>query len=98
MRLPQTKELILDDFGLRNYTQEEANVLVDLLGDRHRKGSVVITQQVDPGGWQKLFEDPIIAEAIVSRLEHPSQRLNLCGGDCRARLQTALPARKKLVG
>ena len=97
-RLTQTKVLILDDFGLRNYTHEEANVLVDLLEDRHRKGSVVITSQVDPRGWQKLFEDPIIAEAIVSRLEHPSQRLTLCGGDYRARLQTALPAGKKLVG
>ncbi|MBI2711613.1 MAG: ATP-binding protein, partial [Bdellovibrio sp.] len=67
-RLTQTKVLILDDFGLRNYTHEEANVLVDLLEDRHRKGPVIITSQVDPKGWQKLFEDPIIAEAVVSRL------------------------------
>lgn len=97
-RLTQTKVLILDDFGLRNYTHEEANVLVDLLEDRHRKGSVVITSQVDPRGWQKLFEDPVIAEAIVSRLEHPSQKLNLRGGDYRARLQTGLPGGKRLEG
>ncbi len=95
-RLTQTKVLILDDFGLRNYSHDEANVLVDLLEDRHRKGSVVITSQVDPRGWQKLFEDPIIAEAIVSRLEHPSQKLNLRGGDYRARLRSALPAGKNV--
>ncbi len=97
-RLTQIKVLILDDFGLRNYTHEEANVLVDLLEDRHRKGSVIVTSQVDPKGWQKLFEDPVIAEAIVSRLEHPSQRLNLRGGDYRQKLQSSLPNGKKLEG
>jgi DNA replication protein DnaC len=97
-RLSQTRALLLDDFGLRNYTHEEANVLVDLLEDRHRKGSVIITSQVDPKGWQKLFEDPVIAEAIVNRIEHPSQRLNLRGGSYREKLQSALPLPKKLVG
>ncbi len=97
-RLTQTKVLILDDFGLRNYTHEEANVLVDILEDRHQKGSVVVTSQVDPKGWIKLFEDPVIAEAIVSRLEHPSQRLNLRGGDYRQKLQSSLPTTKKLAG
>lgn len=95
-RLTQTKTIILDDFGLRNYTHEEANVLVDMLEDRHRKGSVIVTSQVDPRGWQKLFEDPIIAEAIVSRIENPSQKLHLGGGDYRARLQTTLPVGKRV--
>lgn len=95
-RLTQTKTIILDDFGLRNYTHEEANVLVDMLEDRHRKGSVIVTSQVDPKGWRKLFEDPIIAEAIVSRLEKPSQRIILNGGDYREKLQNRLPVGKKL--
>jgi DNA replication protein DnaC len=96
-RLGQQRVLILDDFGLRSYSHEEATVLVDLLEDRHRKGSVIITSQVDPRGWPKLFEDPVISEAIVSRLEHPSQRVLLAGGDYREKLQIALPAGKKLA-
>ena len=87
-RLSSVRALILDDFGLRNYTHEEASVLVDLLEDRHRKGSVIVTSQADPRGWTKLFEDPLMAEAIVNRLEHPSQRLNLKGGSYREKLQT----------
>jgi DNA replication protein DnaC len=55
-----------------------------------------VTSQVDPRGWLKLFEDPVIAEAIVNRLEHPSQRLNLKGGSYREKLQTALPVGKKI--
>lgn len=94
-RLTQSQVIILDDFGLRNYTHDEANILVDILEDRHRKGSVIVTSQVDPKGWKKLFEDPIIAEAIVSRIEHPSQKIILNGGDYREKLQKTLPVGKK---
>ena len=39
------------------------------------KGSVIITSQVDPTGWFKLFQDPVIAEAIVDRLTKPALQL-----------------------
>lgn len=78
--LIKTAVLILDDFGLRNYTHEEATSLMDLLEERYQKGVVVMTSQINPEGWIKLFEDPVIAEAIVDRLVHPSQKLILKGG------------------
>ena len=87
-QLAQSKVLILDDFALRSYTHEEATALVDLLEDRYRRGVVIVTSQVDPRGWNKLFEDPVIAEAIIDRLSHPSQRLALKGGSYRERLST----------
>lgn len=95
-KLSQAQVIVLDDFGLRNYTHDEANVLVDILEDRHRRGSVVLTSQVDPKGWLKLFEDPVIAEAIVSRLEHPSQKIVIGGGNYREKLQNNSLAEKKL--
>lgn len=85
-KLSQTKVLVLDDFGLRNYTHDEANTLVDLLEERSRKGPVIVTSQVDPKGWGKLFEDQVISEAIVDRLENPSQKITLKGGSYRERL------------
>ena len=85
-RLRLTQVLISDDFGLRNYTHEEANTLVDLLEERTFKGPVVITSQVDLKGWTKLFEDPVIAEAVVDRLQHPAQKVILAGGSYRKRL------------
>jgi len=88
-KLNKSKALILDDFGLRAYTHEEATVLVDLLEDRYRNGVVIVTSQVDPRGWQKLFEDAVIAEAIVDRLKHPAQRVVLKGGSYRERLANA---------
>lgn len=85
-RLKQVAVLILDDFGLRNYTHEEASTLLDLLEERYQKGSVVVTSQVDPLGWSKLFEDPVIAEAITDRLTKPSKKITFKGPSYRDKL------------
>jgi DNA replication protein DnaC len=85
-KIRKTDVLILDDFGLRNYTHEEATALMDILEERYRKGIQIVTSQVNAKGWVKLFDDPVIAEAIVDRLEHPSVLLTLKGGSYRERL------------
>jgi len=77
--LSKAKALILDDLGLRNYTHEEATSLMDILEERYQKTPLIVTSQVEPRGWLKLFEDPVIAEAIVDRLIHPCQTLTLKG-------------------
>jgi DNA replication protein DnaC len=86
-RLSQTKVLILDDWGLRNYTHEEATILVEILEARTKKGPVIVTSQVNPKAWIKLFEDPAIAEAVTDRLQNPSAQITLKGGSYRERLQ-----------
>lgn len=60
--------LILDDIGLRKYTHEEANLLYQIVEDRYQKGSTIITTQVKVPGLKDLFEDQVIAEAIIDRL------------------------------
>jgi len=85
-KLVKTNVLVLDDFGLRRYTHEEATTMLDILEDRYRKGSIIVTSQVDAKGWKTLFDDPVIAEAIVDRLANPSQVITLKGGSYRERL------------
>jgi len=53
--------------------------MVDILEERYQKGPMIVTSQVEPQGWLKLFEDPVIAEAIVDRLVHPCQKITLKG-------------------
>ena len=60
--------LIIDDFGLRNYTHPEANILYEILEERYKYGSLILTSQIRPQGWASLFEDPVIAESILDRL------------------------------
>jgi DNA replication protein DnaC len=66
-------------WGLEITPTEEATSLVDVLEERYQKAPLIITSQVEPQGWLKLFEDPVIAEAIVDRLVHPSQKITLKG-------------------
>jgi DNA replication protein DnaC len=84
--LNKARVIILDDFGMRSYTHEEATALVEILEERYRKGAVIVTSQVDDKGWKRLFEDPVVAEAIVDRLTQPSQKLVLAGGSYRERM------------
>jgi DNA replication protein DnaC len=85
-KITKTNVLILDDFALRNYTHDEATILLDILEARYRKGIVMITTQVNAQGWTKLFEDAVISEAITDRLTKPAQSLTLKGGSYRDRL------------
>jgi DNA replication protein DnaC len=59
---------------------------VDILEGRARKGPVIITSQVEPASWHKLFKDPVIVEAIVDRLIFSSQKVTLSGGSYREKL------------
>ena len=86
-RVNRAPVLILDDFGLRSYNHDEANVLIDLIEERYHKGIVMVTSQVNPKGWLGLFEDPVIGEAIVDRLNNPSMTIKLKGGSYRTKLK-----------
>lgn len=94
--LNKAQTLILDDFGIRAYSHEEATILMDILEERYRKLSVILTSQVDPKGWFKLFEDPVIAEAIIDRLINPSQKIILKGGSYREKIGIKLTPKKSL--
>jgi DNA replication protein DnaC len=84
-RLSKAQLLILDDFGLRNYNHKEATILYQVLEDRYRKGSTIITSQVKTKGWKTLFDDKVIADAIVNRMESCAHVINLGGENQRER-------------
>ena len=79
--------LIMDDFGLRNYSHQEANVLYEILEDRYKHGSLIMTSQVRPQGWVSLFEDHVIAESILDRLTACAQTVEVKGPSCRGKQQ-----------
>lgn len=85
-RIKKFDIVILDDFALRNYTHEEAVFLIDFLEDRYRKSVHIISSQVDVDGWNTLFEDPVIADALIDRMKNPSEKIKLTGGSYRESL------------
>ena len=91
LKLKKHDIIIFDDFALRNYTHEEANVLLDILEDRYRKSVHIFTTQVDIPGWSAVFEDKVIYEAIVDRIINPSEKLVLKGGSYREKFNRMHP-------
>ena len=78
-KIKRCKILIFDDFGLRNYSHKEASIFYDVLEDRYQKGTIILTSQVKPAGWRGLFEDEVIAEAIVDRLTSCAHKVHVDG-------------------
>lgn len=60
--------LILDDFGFRAYTQDEAELLYTIADERLAKRSTIITSNRPPEDWYSVFHDPVTGGAILDRL------------------------------
>lgn len=86
-KLTKTDVIIFDDFGLRNYSHDEAMVLLEVLEERYGKGTVIITSQVEPDGWKRLFEDSVASDSIVDRLSNPSDSVLLVGDTYRKKIK-----------
>lgn len=77
--------LILDDWGLATLTSTERRDLLEILEDRHGRGSTIVTSQLPVEHWHEAIGDPTLADAILDRLVHNAHRLKLAGDSMRKR-------------
>ena len=83
----RTSLLIIDDFCLStDYSAEDQEILFDILNDRYRYKSVIVTSQKSPDQWVKDLGGTTIAEAIVERLANNNFDLVLEGKSLRTSL------------
>jgi DNA replication protein DnaC len=75
--------LILDDWGLRRFTLEETQELLELFEQRYDRASTLICAQMPPSEWHELFPDPTLADAILDRVIHTAQRYAIGGESMR---------------
>jgi DNA replication protein DnaC len=75
--------LILDDFGLQPLDAQSRIALMELIEDRHGKGSLIITSQVPVNKWYDVIGEQTIADAILDRIIHSAHRLELKGESLR---------------
>ena len=76
--------LILDDFGMAPFDVLRCRDLYDVFDDRYDAGAVLITAQLPVSEWHGIFEDPTIADAVLDRVIHRSERIELHGPSRRA--------------
>jgi DNA replication protein DnaC len=75
--------LILDDWGLTTLTNDQARDLLEIVDDRHNRGSTIVTSQLPVDHWHEAIANPTIADAILDRLVHNAHRLALNGDSMR---------------
>lgn len=79
--------IILDDFGLQPLDNQNRLALLEIIEDRHQKGSVIITSQLPVSGWYDMIGEKTIADAIMDRLIHQAHRIELSGESMRKKKQ-----------
>lgn len=65
--------LILDELGYIPFSREGAELLFQVLAERHEKGSVMITTNLGFADWTQVFGDPRMTAALLDRLTHKAQ-------------------------
>jgi DNA replication protein DnaC len=62
--------LVLDELGYIPFSQEGAELLFQVLAERHERGSVIITSNLGFGDWTQVFGDANLTAALLDRLTH----------------------------
>ena len=71
--------LILDEMGYLPMNRTEASLFFRLLSRRYEKASMIITSNKSFLDWAEIFNDQVLATAILDRLLHHSTTINIKG-------------------
>lgn len=75
--------LILDDWGLQPLDAAARHDLLEILEERYGRRSTIVTSQVPIDKWHDLIGDPTYADAILDRVVHNANRIDLDGHSLR---------------
>jgi DNA replication protein DnaC len=94
-KLARPDLLILDDFGMRKFTAQEAEDLRDILEHRSYGKSTLITTQLPVDHWGEVIGDQIILDGLVDRLEPPGVSIKFKGPSYRPKLKKSVDEKKE---
>jgi DNA replication protein DnaC len=77
--------LILDDFGLHRLSAQQSSDLYDLIIERHRRSSFIITSNRAVDEWLGLWDDPLLGNSALDRLANGAHQLVIEGPSYRAK-------------
>jgi DNA replication protein DnaC len=71
--------LILDDFGMKTLECQQQNDFEQIVDDRYRKKTLIISSQLPVKDWYEVIGNMLIADACLDRIVHKSLRFQLKG-------------------
>lgn len=75
--------LVIDDWGLSNFTDDQRRDFLEVMEDRYEMKSTLITSQLPVKSWYDVIGESTVADAILDRLVHNSYRIELKGESLR---------------
>ena len=69
-RYARTELVVLDELGYLALPEGAAELVFQVLSERHERGSLIVTTNLPFGEWTKVFPDARLAKAVVDRLTH----------------------------
>ena len=82
--------LILDDFALQPMDGLDTSDVYDLIVERHRAASTVVTSNREPIEWLGQMADALLAQSAIDRLQSAAYELVLDGESYRKRQKPGL--------
>jgi DNA replication protein DnaC len=82
-RLCRYPLLVIDEVGYIPFEAEAANLFFQLVSSRYERASVIVTSNKPFGRWGETFGDAAVAGAMIDRLVHHAEVVNLKGDSYR---------------
>lgn len=68
--------LIVDELGYVPFSKEGAQLIFQILAERHERKPVMITTNMGFGNWTQIFGDPSMTAALLDRITHKAHVIN----------------------
>jgi len=83
-QLDRIECLIIDDISYLPFQKEEIDVLFQLINERYERRSLLITSNLVFSQWKSIFHDEMTTAAVIDRLVHHAEILELNATSYRA--------------
>jgi DNA replication protein DnaC len=84
-KLLRVELLIIDDFALTSLDTSDTADMYEIIVERHRRASTVLTSNREPVEWLALMADPLLAQSAIDRLKSAAFELVIEGDSYRNR-------------
>ena len=84
-RLAKVDLLLVDDWMMSELSATQRRDLMEIVDDRHDRGSIILATQIPLSSWHQAIGDATYAEAILDRIVHAAYRVELQGDPAQTR-------------